>query len=82
MKQIQLQLKSNGKTLESVTLHPTLQLRLLAWAKINGGISLSKMIDLALRFTTAPEGREFDITLKAPEEPDIVALAARMLAKA
>jgi hypothetical protein len=77
-KPIKLQLISNGKTLGSVDLQPITQLRLQTYAKINK-ISLMNMIDLAVRFSIAPE--ESDIYLKCPDEADFLATAAKMLRK-
>ena len=75
MKTMQLELTSNGKTLGSVKLQPATQLRLMAYAKTNK-IDLIKMIDLAVRFTTAPE--DYDIRLSCPNDSEIIELAAKM----
>jgi hypothetical protein len=78
MRPIKLQLTSNGKTLGSVDLQPVTQLRLQTYAKINK-ISLMNMIDLAVRFSIAPE--KSDIYFKCPDEADFLATAVKMLRK-
>ena len=80
MKQIEIAVISNGKTLETIDLLPVTQLRLQAFAKVNGRISLLEMIDLAARHAISSE--ESPINLMCPEEDDILALAAKMLATA
>jgi len=50
-----LQLVSDGKTLESIDLEPAVQHNLSTFATANK-VPLAKMVDLAIRFTTAKEG--------------------------
>jgi hypothetical protein len=65
MKLIQLHLISNGKTLGTFDLQPATLRNLKASAKRNG-VSLTNMIDLAIRFTTDPEKRQ-TVNLVCPD---------------
>jgi hypothetical protein len=66
MKQIQLQLISDGKKLGTVDLRAIDKLRLHAYAKANR-VSLMNMIGIAIRFTTEPE-KDSSVDLVCPEE--------------
>lgn len=65
----QLRLTSTeGITIDSIDLSPGVQLRLQAFAKANH-VSMIDMINLAIRFTIAPE--RDPVALSAPEEEEI-----------
>lgn len=76
MNQIKLQLIDGHKSLGAVELSPVLHLRLIAFARKNR-LSLKRMVERAIIFTTEPDGA--GTPLNCPDEEEIVELAARML---
>ena len=65
-----LQMISNGKTLGTFDLQPATLRNLKAFAKTNR-VSLIKMIDIAIRFTTDPEKRQ-TVDLACPDERSLI----------
>jgi macrodomain Ter protein organizer (MatP/YcbG family) len=62
---------SNGETLQSVDLQPSVHRNLQAWAKANK-VTLAEMIELTLDFTTRAERRSTDLDLKCPDENSLI----------